>query len=140
MRMLLLVGLPGSGKTTYISRLKTPTVVCSADHWFERDGEYRFVPEELGQAHDACKRKAQEAMQAKTHHLVVIDNTSLSAWEREPYLAMAAENGYAVDIKVFDVDIDLSAARNTHGVPREALVRMAGRLDMEPGFYQGYTL
>jgi predicted kinase len=58
---------------------------------------------------------------------VVIDNTNLSKWERADYIQLGIKYGYHIEIKVFEVTPEVSAQRNTHGVPLEACRRMQAR-------------
>jgi predicted kinase len=138
--MMILRGVSGSGKSTYAQRVMSrlgrmfhyTTVKCSADDFFMVKGEYKFNPRMLGRAHEFSKDKARKALRGGID-LVVIDNTNTQAWEYEPYVTMAKDNGYRVVFRVigkFDsVSLDLYATRNTHGVPREAINRMASRFE-----------
>jgi len=57
--LLLIRGLPGSGKTTMAKEYeKSGYVHCEADQYFEVDGEYRFEGSKLRAAHDDCLRRA----------------------------------------------------------------------------------
>jgi predicted kinase len=125
--LYILVGLPGSGKSTFILENFGMGVICSADHWFVRTGSYIFKPEELPQAHAFSKGKCEGAMHADCEQ-IFIDNTNLTKWERKDYIAMGKAYGYEIQIKFFDVTPEVSAARNTHGVPLEACQRMHDRL------------
>lgn len=124
--LYILIGLPGSGKSTFTQHELGDVIICSADHWFEKTGEYIFKPEELGQAHAFSKGKCLGALEAGFPK-VVIDNTNLTSWERADYIAMGIKYGYRIELKVFNVTPEVSAARNTHGVPLEACKRMHAR-------------
>jgi len=130
-QLIIMRGLPGSGKTTYLNTLEVEDgkyVICSADHFFLVTGEYHFDPRLLGKAHEACKTDAEIAMQAGIE-LVIIDNTNTQKWEYEDYLKMATKYNYNVTIQVIGntTDLELYATRNTHGVPLAGLQRMAAR-------------
>lgn len=124
-------GLPGSGKSTWIRNNVPNAVVCSADHYFERNGKYDFDPKLLPQAHEACMNNFKKAILGYEDQIVV-DNTNLSAWEYEKYVEFAKQNGYQVEIvNIGDGGLtdDELAARNTHGVPLSAYARMRQRMN-----------
>jgi len=144
-QVVILSGLPGSGKSTYTAKLKSLAlsnrqdyVVCSADHFFEdEEGNYNFDPSKIGEAHGACYRKFIEAVQTTRTYgaLIVVDNTNLSSWEISPY--MAGANAYSFDVKVVKVrcDPELAFKRQTHGVPRKSfdnMVRNQERMWLPP--------
>ena len=65
-----------------------------------------------------------------TPAICVIDNTNTQHWEYEKYVEAAKENGFMVQI----ISVDWKqrthssyAERNSHGVPEEAIQRMADR-------------
>jgi len=126
-RLVILRALPGAGKSTWIRQhLRPPYVVCSADHYFERNGGYCFNPAELGAAHSACQVNALRAMKAG-HPLIVLDNTNVQRSDFAIYAEMAALFGYDVEeVALFDggcTDEQL-AERNVHGVPLEIIQGM----------------
>lgn len=135
MKLVIMRGVSGSGKSTkaqeIIKAFGGKSVCCSADHYFiNKQGKYVFNPKKLGAAHGQCKARAKEAM-GRGVPLVVLDNTNTQRWEFQPYIDMADEYGYEVEIiRVGDFDpasLELYAKRNSHGVPLEAIKRMASR-------------
>lgn len=143
MRNLILVrGLPGSGKTTLARAIVSasaapdaPGSPCwpmyAADDYFMVGGEYRFDGTKLAQAHKSCQDNAARSMGAGSD-IIVAHNTFVSRWEMEPYFRLAAENSYEVTVvSVFDgglSDKEL-ADRNTHGVPLHAIARMRANFE-----------
>ena len=125
-KLIIMVGLPGSGKTTFIKTLPNP-VICSADHFFEKRGEYKFDSTKLHTAHSACLNKANDNMLMKKP-IVVIDNTNLTNKDRLPYENMAEKYGYEITYVVFEPnkqDIKQLAQRNLHGINAAKLEVMA---------------
>jgi tRNA uridine 5-carbamoylmethylation protein Kti12 len=143
MQLVIMRGPSGAGKSTKARELieeyldqnpDATTHICSADDFFvnNKTGQYEFDAKKLGQAHAWCRGQARAAMALKTD-LVIIDNTNTQKWEYEPYLELAYLFKYETDeCVVGDLDDDsllLYAERNTHGVPLEAIQRMAQRFE-----------
>lgn len=113
-------GLPGSGKSTWIRANYPNATVCSADHYFLRDGVYQFDPEKIGAAHGVCRTRFSEALEAGVP-VVVVDNTNVTVREIRPYVEAALEAGYQVRIIRMVCDPEVCVARNVHGVPPEVI-------------------
>lgn len=134
--LVILRGLPGSGKSSVVELLTAANpeaVVCSADHFFEKDGEYNFDPKLLPEAHGACLQKAKDAMEAGTP-LVIVDNTNTQRWEFAEYTKAALESGYRVHELTVGrptklTEVELCAKRNTHRVPKASIHRMSERFE-----------
>lgn len=127
--MHIMIGLPGSGKSTKVQEIvksSTSYNVCSADHFFERNGIYIFDASKLYIAHLQCKNKAEQSV-LKQIDDVIIDNTNLSKKERKFYVDLANQHGYTVVYHVFnpnDFNLQVLADRNVHGVTLEILEKM----------------
>jgi predicted kinase len=119
--LLLIRGLPGSGKTTLAKKYaQLGYVHCEADQYFEVDGVYRFDSSKLRAAHDDCLRRTIDAMDIGRS--VVVANTFTRRWEMEPYLRAAKKRGIKVRI------IEATGTwKNIHGVPEDAIERMRAR-------------
>ena len=130
----ILRGLSGTGKSTLAKALGNKGSIFSTDDLFMVDSEYQFDPSKLGEYHAENLRLATAFMERFAPHttpaICVIDNTNTQHWEYEKYVEAAKENGFMVHIISVDwkqEDIPLYAERNTHGVPEEAIQRMADR-------------
>jgi len=127
-KIYILQGIPGSGKSYHATSLDSTAVICSADNYpglYPPGGGFNAAL--LGQAHGACFRTAVEAVQADRS--VIVDNTSLTVVEMAPYVALAqAYNAAPIIIRV-QCDPKVALARNKHGVPPAAHAAMAKRLE-----------
>lgn len=124
-RVIILSGIPGSGKSTYSKQFLGATI-CSADQYFMRTGTYKFDPSKLGEAHGSCLKKFIEACQGRG--TIIVDNTNTSAMEIAPYFAVAQAYVLPVELVTFNCDPVICAARNTHGVGLGACERMAAAI------------
>lgn len=122
-RVVIMSGLPGSGKSTYArsiaAALDVKVSIVSADDFFTRlDGSYDFDPGGISAAHASCMRTFLNTLPRlqSSRDVIVVDNTNTTAIEIAPYY-MAAR-AYAIDVEIVTVRCDPStaAARNTHGV------------------------
>lgn len=119
-------GLPGSGKS-YLANLikdKVEGVICSADHYFEKNGIYTFDKSKLGQAHKKCFDKA--VANFKKNKIVIVDNTNITLKEINPYLDIGFSSVFMIEsYMAWRYDLDELVKRNTHGVPRTTLELMS---------------
>ena len=131
-RVVIMRGLSGSGKSTFASEIACESehaVIVSADHFFEigLNREYHFDVMKLGKAHQACFRNFMEAVDDGVE-LIIVDNTNSSDMEISPYYLAGESFGYDVSILEIVCDAELAASRNSHGVPRGTIVKMAERM------------
>ena len=122
--LIILRGLPGSGKSSFAKVIDG--VICSADDYFIRNGEYIWSANLIGDAHAWCQRKCQRYMNIGVSK-IVIDNTSTTEKELKPYMDLAKKHGY----KVFSVIVEnRHGGINTHNVPQDTLNRMKNRFEI----------
>jgi len=147
-RLIVLRGLPGSGKThvrthsfsqlfnAHDNKLDTGYIICSADDFFTKDGEYHFDPLLLPEAHKACFMKFVEAVNAETPH-ILIDNTNIHAAEYAPYMTYAQAFDYTTEIVTVWASVETAMKRQTHEVPLNIMLRMYSDLVNEnvPSWY-----
>lgn len=89
-RLVLIRGLPGSGKSTMAAHLAACGYLhFETDQFFERGGRYRFHAHMLPEAHVWCQDRVVAALEAG--HSVVVANTFTRLWELDAYLSMWPE-------------------------------------------------
>lgn len=148
MAVMFMRGIPGSGKSTYArksvedaSALGFTTALLSTDDQFvdPLTGEYKFDSAMLGWAHSRnFKRFLDElafGFQTQTRTLIVVDNTNIRCWEVSPYVLAAQAFGHSVKIVRVVCDVEVAAARNTHGVPADIVRRMHDQMEPSLPFW-----
>lgn len=120
-KIILVRGLPGSGKSTYAKKLaeEHDFVHLEADMYFvsAETGKYKFDPARLSEAHYWCKLGAEAAMTKGNN--VVVSNTFVKRWEMEPYYALADVYGYRVIERTM-----FGEYGSDHNVPKETIEKM----------------
>ena len=132
MRVIIMAGVPGSGKSTWIKENHPGAIICSADDYFAGLGR-NFDPSKLGQAHGTCVRKyvtfvANPDDEEWCDNVVIVDNTNTTVLEMAPYVAIASAYGVPVEIVEMDCPTELAAKRNIHNVPMRTCLRMGDNL------------
>ncbi|MBK8224320.1 MAG: AAA family ATPase [Candidatus Obscuribacter sp.] len=111
-KIILMVGIPGSGKTTLSQR-----VVSKGFHYLNADSirlELYGDEKEQGKPEDVFAiffARLEEAMEQKKN--IIIDNTNLNPRQRKPILERALQFGYEdVQLWLLDVPLELCLERN----------------------------
>ena len=123
--VILLRGVSGAGKSTVAKLFAEPKVVCTADDYFEKGGEYDFDPSKLGQAHTECQNKFECALQDPNVKNIIVANTNVKPSDYKYYVDVAAKHG----VKVISLVIEnRHGGKNVHGVPDFVLDRQRNSL------------
>ena len=131
--LILLRGLPGSGKTTLAKiilqlRSTDEPEILSADDFFEdNEGDYNFDPTKLKEAHNYCQFRCSERMWQQKAKIVVA-NTFTQEWEMDEYFKMAERYNYRVHTVVVE---NRHGNENIHGVPEDKLQQMKNRFQVK---------
>jgi predicted kinase len=136
-RIIITVGLPGSGKSTYLARLGVNAI--------SSDEVRRLIADN---AHDQSMnarifrviRYVVRQRVAAGRPVTYVDATHLQPWEREQYILLAQRYGCRLDALFFDVPVEICIARNQareRMVPEEAIRKMALLL-IPPSLEEGF--
>ncbi|NVK24480.1 MAG: ATP-binding protein [Gammaproteobacteria bacterium] len=131
-QVILVRGVPGAGKSFTLKQLLVDLkpesyVVHSTDNYFYENGQYKFDKTKLTEYH-LRNQKAFEKSLIANIPLVICDNTNLHHWQRKPYLKLAKQYNYQVNIKSIGLIHTLLAERqivsmymnrNQHGVSQD---------------------
>ncbi len=124
--LILLRGLPGSGKSTAASLFKTREHY-EADMFFMRGNGYEFDATKLKEAHEWCKDMVWMAMR-RGEPVIVVSNTFTQEWEMEKYYELAKQHDYQVQSLIVE---NRHGGVNLHGVPEEKLEQMKNRFEVK---------
>ena len=123
MQVVILRGLPGSGKS-HMARTIEGAVVCSTDDYFvDEAGHYKWARDKIHEVHKQCFLKFLRTLQEGTAQVVIVDNTNLLAWEIAPYYQLAESLGHQVVIVTIEAPVELCKRRNVHQCPPEVIDR-----------------
>jgi predicted kinase len=136
--LIVMRGIPGSGKSTKAKSLVGQGKIHSTDDVIEKSGDYReFFANmiatgdfsALSKMHSQNLKDAIASMKAGVTP-VIVDNTNIKQNEPKAYVVAALEMGFAdnnikfVDVGTAGLEAQQLAARNTHGVPLEKIEAM----------------
>lgn len=123
--MLLLVrGVPGSGKTSFVREHYPNMIHIEADMFFDMYNGGQFDPAKLKEAHAWCQKKARWHLSYEED--VAVSNTFTRLWEMQPYIDMVSPQHLLV--------VRMSGNyQNRHGVPDTTVQKMKRRMEDYPG-------
>lgn len=107
-------------------------VIVEADKFFEKDGEYKFDPTKLKDAHQWCRDTVEQHMKNNIKYQfypeIVVSNTFTQEWEMQPYIDLANKYGY----KIFSLIVEnRHGNKSVHNVPDETIQKMIDRFEIK---------
>jgi predicted kinase len=134
----VLVGLPGSGKSTYLERLGVRALASDAVRGLLADDE---TDQGIHREVFATLRYLLRRRLALGRPVTYMDATHLTPRERRPYVKMGQIFGCRVEAVFFDVPLEVCRERNRRRgriVPEDVLARMADKL-VPPSVEEGFS-
>jgi predicted kinase len=137
-QVIIMRGISGSGKSTLTRKIltdlprKQSSLIVSADHFFlDPEGNYKFNPALLGNAHLDCERRFLEGCQAGID-TIIVDNTNMKLWEMAPYRTIGMLYGYFIRYISLTCDPQIAQERNKHGVPLHVIQNQVKNFEPVP--------
>ncbi len=139
MRVVVLCGLPGSGKSSYLDGLRVAGL--SSDHLRQLLADDEADQSIHQQVFETLRYLLRQRL-ALGRPVTYIDATNLTPEERHPYIAIGRAYGCEIEAVFFDVPLEICLERNRlrpRAVPEEALRKMAAKLQA-PSQAEGFSL
>ena len=139
MKIVITVGLPGSGKSSYLRRKGVNAI--SSDEFRRLITDDPADQDQHARVFATIRHLTRQRLEVG-RPVTYVDATHLMRWERKPYIQMARRYGCRIEALFFDVPLDVCIVRNSlreRAVPVEAIRLMAGRMEVptvEEGFDQ----
>lgn len=130
--LVLIRGIPGSGKSTFAKYLQTDVYLnraihLEADMYFtDYDGSYHWDVKKIKEAHSWCQNTAEIMM--NQHINVIVSNTFTKIWEMQSYINYARMIG--IEYIVYRMTSNYGSI---HNVPEDVIDRMKISFEDYPG-------
>ena len=138
MKIVLLVGLPGSGKSTYLRRLGVSAISSDGIRGLLADDlTIQTIHRRVFASVRYLIRQRLELRRPVTY----VDATSLTPRERRPYIRLGQLHDCDVEALFFDVPVEVCMQRNRERprvVPESAILDMVRRM-VPPSLDEGFV-
>lgn len=129
MKLILLRGLPGAGKSTFACALSCSMGIpfIEADQFFiDSTGKYNFEPLHIKQAHAWCQERTK--LYLANGFNVIVSNTSTTEKEVKVYQDMAEDYGAEFISLIVE---NRHGNKSVHDVPDHIMITMENRFSIK---------
>lgn len=130
--LIILRGLPGSGKTSFAKYMFSNNVFEADQYFYDENGNYNFDATKLHAAHMDCQNRVEKLMQMSSTTQygseIVVSNTATTEKELKPYYDLAEKYDYKVVSLIVE---NRHGSKNVHNVPDEKLEQMRNRFSIK---------
>jgi predicted kinase len=137
-KLTITVGLPGSGKSTYLARLGVNAISSDEIRRLVADDPH---DQTMNARIFSVIRYLIRQRVAAGRPVTYVDATHLTEWERKPYVILAQRYGCTLEALFFDVPVEICIARNQardRVVPEAAIRKMAEQM-IPPSTQEGFA-
>lgn len=137
-KLIILRGLPGSGKSDIAKKLVGNGIIHSTDSYLTKNGRYEFDQENIAKYHHYNLMSSIRSMK-KGISPIIIDNTNIVALHCLNYVEQGKMYGYEIVIiepeAPWAFDVEELVKRNSHDVPRDTIIDMLQKYE-EPDVFK----
>jgi predicted kinase len=108
-KLVLTIGLPGSGKSTYLARLGVNPISSDEMRRLLADDA---TDQSIHKQVFAAMRYLVRARLASGRPVTYVDASHLTRWERRPYILIAGKHGCRIEALYFDTPLEICLERN----------------------------
>lgn len=129
MNLILIRGIPGSGKTTLATKIMESVLEnCThyeADMYFmDNDGNYNWERSKIREAHQWCQDKTDYDLERG--YTVIVSNTFTTIKELKPYMSLAEK--YCITPTIITCHNNWGSI---HNVPPDTIIAMQNRFEYD---------